>query len=627
MPRFSLINTVFVAIYGVASISFWERLFMLPPDIADILKSLSPSTQKNILSWLDGDFPQEIKDQILDSLRTNPRALEDSFGKQLVFGTGGLRSIVGVGSNRMNLFNVRKATQGLCNYLTKRKRSEHPLVIIGFDSRNNSKEFAEEVAKVLLANEIKVALFKNPRPVALISFGVRVKSCAAGVMITASHNPPQYNGYKVYMHTGGQVVAPADAEIMEEVNQLTGNGDIVIASLTREELYERVELIDVEFDGAYLEAVRSLQLHPKDNFSSGHILRIVYSNLHGSGFPIVPKILSDWGFSCALVEKQKILDGNFPTVTSPNPEEISALSMGLKQMQEESADLFFATDPDADRLGVACMWNSEPFIFNGNAIACLLAEHILKGQSQPLNSSYKIVKSLVTTEMLAEIAKNYGVDIVNVRTGFKYIGEKIEEWSLGPESYLFGAEESYGYLYGSHVRDKDAPVASATFSELALQEKLRDRTPVEFLLSLYEKYGYFLNRTISVDFSYSQGQKRMQEVLSSLRAQGASRGSLGGKTISNFEDYLQREGKNVLSGGEYPLQIGKADILRYQFLDGSWLVIRPSGTEPKMKVYFEVVVRYSNKTSLVNEILSRKLAAERELNTFIDAVKEELDFF
>ncbi|WP_213357858.1 phospho-sugar mutase [Chlamydiifrater phoenicopteri] len=600
---------------------------MLPHDLSSVLGSLSVSTQKNVIDWLEGEFPKEVKDQIITLLKTNPKLLEDSFGKQLVFGTGGLRSIVGIGSNRMNLFNVRKATQGLCNYLKKQPHASTPLVLIGFDSRNNSKEFAEEVARVLLANEVKVALFRNPRPVALISFGVRSKGCAAGVMITASHNPPEYNGYKVYMKTGGQVVAPVDTEIMDEVNRLTGKGDIIVSSLTGDELYESIELIDTELDDAYLETVRSLQLHPEDNSSSGHVLRIIYSNLHGSGVPIVPKILDSWGFSCHLVEKQKVLDGNFPTVKTPNPEEPSALSMGLEEMRLNSADLFFATDPDADRLGVACMWRGEPFIFNGNAIACLLAEHILRGQSQPLNSSYKLVKSLVTTEMLAEIAKHYNVDIVNVRTGFKYIGEKIELWSATENHYLFGAEESYGYLYGSHVRDKDAPVAGATFSELTLQEKLRDRTPVDLLLSLYERYGYFINKTLSVDFSGQQGQKKMLETLKSLRSQGASRTSLGGKIVRSFEDFLLEEGKNVLSGERYPLKIGKADILRYQLLDGSWVVFRPSGTEPKMKVYFEIIVRYSSKASSIDEMLSRKLAAKKELEAFVDLVKEELNLF
>lgn len=583
-----------------------------------IEKLYDATVVSNILSWLQDGCSSEDREQFLQLLDHDPESLKELFSKSLEFGTAGLRSLIGIGTNRINIFSVRKATQSLSSVLRKKYGETSQLsVVVGYDTRNFSLTFAQEAAKVLAANQIHALLFQRPEPLAMVSFLVRQEKAAAGIMITASHNPPAYNGYKVYMASGGQVLPPMDREIMMEfalVEKIR-----VVESL--ENPY--IHILGKDQEDRYVEAVRELQLYPQDNQFSGAMLQVGYSPLHGTGRFLVPAILQDWGFSSiSCVAKQMVPDGDFSTVRTPNPEEVEALTLGIEQLISQKQDIFIATDPDSDRLGVVCLADGEPYVLNGNQIACLLADHILRALSQKhlLDFKDKLVKSLVTTEMLVAIADHYGADLVNVATGFKYIGQKIEEWKTGPNRYCFGAEESYGYLYGSLVEDKDAVSTSALLVEMALQYKLRGKTLRDAILDLYETHGYFLNKTESIAFS-SDMKEQVQKFLTHLENADLRNFVLGPRKLERFENYAEGVGICLRSGNSYALTLPKTSMFCYYFERGK-VVVRPSGTEPKIKLYFEIVNPYSDKAPDLDAKKQRERESTVVLEEFMHAFRQ-----
>ncbi|WP_100934046.1 phospho-sugar mutase [Candidatus Chlamydia corallus] len=587
------------------------------------IKSLYDAvTAENISTWLSNGYTEQDTETILGLLDKDPEHLKDLFGATLTFGTGGLRSPMGIGTNRINLFTIRRTTQGLVRVF--RAHLPHvgdPIrVVVGFDTRHNSIEFAQETAKVFAGNGCQVFLFQYPQPLALVSFTVRHEGAMGGVMITASHNPPNYNGYKVYMSSGGQVLAPLDQEIVaacREVNEI-----LSVPSID----HPNIHLVGKEYEVLYRETLKKLQLYPEANRISGRALSISYSPLHGTGVSLVPHVLKDWGFlSVNLVEQQAISDGDFPTVELPNPEDPEALNLGIEQMLANNNDLFIATDPDADRIGVVCLEEGQPYRFNGNQMACLLADHILGAWSKTRNlgEQDKLVKSLVTTEMLAAIAKHYHVDLINVGTGFKYIGAKIESWRDSPNRFVFGAEESYGYLYGTQVEDKDAIIASALIAEAALQQKLQGRTLRDALLSLYETYGYFANKTESVLFSTETDEQEIRKKLLYLEEISSANFFSGKYQLEKFENYNQGIGFDILSNDQYVLTLPKTSMLCYYFSGGGRVIIRPSGTEPKIKFYFEISNRYPERVVDKEIQKQREVESSLYLDNFIFDFKEK----
>lgn len=518
-----------------------------------------------IQSWLKGPYDPETKAEIRRLQAHDPKALNDAFFKDLTFGTGGMRGLMGIGTHRINIYTIRMATQGLANYL-KLQPIENPSVFIGYDVRHHSREFALETAKVLAGNGIQVLLSKEICPTPLVSFACRYYHCSAAVMITASHNPPQYNGYKVYWSDGCQVVAPHDEGIMAEVAKIKSPNQVNLGTNYKE--------IDSEIDTLYLAELKKLQMLPE---LSEVPLKIVYSNLHGTGIRLVPKALKDWGYSrVSLVEKQSTLDGAFPFAQYPNPEEEKALQLGTEQLQKEKGDIFIATDPDADRIGVV----TSQMRLTGNQTACLCLHHIcttLTAKNEfPSNAAF--IKTIVTTELFKSIAESFGGKCIDVLTGFKYIGEQIGIWekSFDGYQYIFGAEESYGSLFGTFVRDKDAINAACLIAEVAACAKKQNLTLVDRLHQIYRKYGIHREALINLAFSDSKaGMEQMGALMKTLRQNPPSH--IAGRPVVNLEDYLS--GK----GGLPP-----SDVLRFWLDDETKLVIRPSGTEPKVKIYAEV---------------------------------------
>lgn len=553
---------------------------------------IDDQTQKNIDSWLSGDYDAHTKEEIRRLQRENPEELLDAFYTSLSFGTGGLRGIMGVGTNRMNVYNVRAATQGLANYIqTQTPKGEKHLVVIGYDCRNHSREFSEEAAKVLAANGIDVFLYSALRPVALVSFGVLYKHATAGIMVTASHNPPAYNGYKVYWDYGGQVLPPHDQGIIDEVKKIISNDMVKSTSLPHPLIHE----VDGEIDQAYLKAIHDWQFHPGDNHTHGKELHVVYTSLHGAGITMVPPALRDWGFTnLSIVKEQETTDGNFPTIKSPNPEEHATLEMGIEQLKKVNGDLLLGTDPDTDRLGVVVMHEHKPFFFNGNEMACILLEHICRSlhKTQSMPPKPMFIKTIVTTELFRKIAEHHGGICLDVLTGFKYIGEKIAQWEeekiagVAQHHYIFGGEESYGYLLGTHVRDKDAIISAACVCEAALQLKREGKSLVDFLYEIYSQYGVFREKLMSLSFEGKEGADQMKKIMQHLRAHPPK--ILANQPVTVMEDYLTHTKIHPETGEKEALVLPKSDVLRFWLADGTKIVVRPSGTEPKIKLYCAV---------------------------------------
>jgi phosphoglucomutase/phosphomannomutase len=574
--------------------------------------ALDPTTKKNIDQWLNGEYDEETKKAIREMLAERPSEAIDAFYTQLSFGTGGLRGIMGVGTNRMNPYTVRAATQGLANYLaTQPPIQDRHAVFIGYDSRNNSKLFAEESAKVLAGNGMKVYLCKDLRPTPLVSFGCRIKKCSAAIMITASHNPPAYNGYKVYWNDGAQVLPPHDQGIIKEVERITDPGMVKKVNSVNDPL---IEMVDDKLDDEYLKAIFPLQNYPKQNQEYGKQLKVVYTSLHGAGITLVPKALANWGFAnLFFVENQIVPDGNFPTVKSPNPEERSALSLGIERLKETNGDILIATDPDTDRVGIAVQHQGEIHLLNGNQVASICLEHICEAlTSQNLMPSKAVfVKTIGTTELFQKICDRYKKPCVNVLTGFKYIAEKIREWEQDPSQgwrYIFGGEESYGYLLGTVVRDKDAVSTSALICEVALAAKRKGKTIVDLLQDLYHKYGVFVEKLLSVNFEETKaGKEQMAKGMALLDQSPPT--SIDGTPVLVIEDYKRSIKRNLQTNEKTPITLPVSDVLLFWLEDGTKLMIRPSGTEPKIKIYCGV--QEKKFSSLPSAIMDANEKADR----------------
>jgi phosphoglucomutase/phosphomannomutase len=566
--------------------------------------SFNLTTQKNIDMWLNGHYDDQTKSEIHELLKNNPKQLIDAFYTNLTFGTAGLRGLMGVGMNRINIYTVRAASQGLANYILKQPKLKNDAhaILIGYDSRHHSRTFAEETALVMAGNGIQVYLFKNIRPTPLVSFGCRYKKCLSAIMITASHNPADYNGYKVYWSDGGQIVPPDDQGIIDEVTKITDPLMVKQATSIHDPLIQEVE---EEIDEAYLKAIIPLQCYPTINQNDGHRLKTVYTSLHGTGITIAPRAFKAWGFSEPLfVEKQIIPDGDFPTVAFPNPEERSALQMGIDLLLQSQSDILIANDPDADRVGIAILHQGQAVTLNGNQIAALCLEHICHALTiqNRLPEKAAFIKTVVTTELFKTICQAYDRPCFDVLTGFKYIAEKIREWESQPNGYqyIFGGEESYGYLLGTYARDKDAIIISTLLCEMALQAKLENKTLIDKLHDLYAKYGMYCEKVLALNFGETkEGREQMKQSMEQLRHTPPK--AINGVAVQTIEDYQILTKYEIASGHTEPLLFTRSDILIYWLEDHSKIMIRPSGTEPKVKIYGGVIEK--NFTDIENGMI------------------------
>jgi phosphoglucomutase len=557
--------------------------------------------------WLDSPYVDENIKEELRSIEKDDSEIEDRFFKELEFGTAGMRGKIGAGSNRMNIVTVSRATQGISDYLNE-KYSRDISVAIAYDSRNMSKEFAEKAASVFAANNIKVYLFEALRPTPELSFAVRYFKCKAGVVITASHNPPEYNGYKVYDEFGGQVVADAET-ITSKINKVILN-DIKYSHLDDN---ERIHVIGNDIDTIYINEVKKLSL----NKNTDKDIKIVYTPLHGTGNKLVRRVLEELGYkNIFVVKEQEHPDPQFSTVKSPNPEEISSFELAIKKAQEINADIIIGTDPDCDRVGLVVKESNGQFApLNGNETGALLLNYILSSMSEqdriPENGA--IVNTIVTSEIGRAIASKFNVATFNTLTGFKYIAELMQKFEETKEqSFLFGYEESYGYLAGTFVRDKDAVIASMLICEMAAYYKQKGKILTEVLSDIYNEHGYFVEETISLSFTGVAGLNKMKSIMEYFRENKLN--SLAEKKIPYIYDYKLGIVLNLMDGSIERLNYPKSDVLKFSFEDGSWLVLRPSGTEPKLKVYFSI--KGESKAESM-EILEK---AKKEISHLIDRV-------
>ena len=532
--------------------------------------------------WLESPYVDEKIKEELKSIEKIDSEIEDRFYKELEFGTGGMRGKIGAGTNRMNIHTVAKATQGISNYLHNKYTSNDISVAIAYDSRYMSIEFAENTASVFAANDIKVYLFESLRPTPELSYAVRYFNCKAGVVITASHNPSEYNGYKIYDEDGGQVTKDADI-IIGNISQVKLK-DIKYSQCGHN---NNIKLIGDEVDTSYIDEIKKLSLRTNVDKS----LNIVYTPLHGTGNKPVRRVLEEIGYeNITIVHEQENPDPNFSTVKSPNPEEISSFEIAIKLAHEVSGDIIIGTDPDCDRVGIVVKNNNGEYIaLNGNQTGALLLNYILSTLKEknkiPVNGA--LIKTIVTSEIGRKIATKYGVVTFDTLTGFKYIAELMKKFEEKQDyQFIFGYEESYGYLIGTFVRDKDAVIASMLICEMASYYKTKNKTLIDILDEIYNEYGYFKEETISLSFSGVTGQNKMKVIMEYFRENKPS--SLAGKNIPFVYDYKMGIASNLLNGRIEKINYPKSDVLKFCFEDGSWLVLRPSGTEPKLKVYFSI---------------------------------------
>ncbi|MEY3737341.1 MAG: hypothetical protein RL544_119 [Bacteroidota bacterium] len=548
---------------------------------------MDQSIQDKVSVWLSGNYDQATKDAIA---ALQPDELADSFYRNLEFGTGGLRGIMGVGTNRMNKYTVGMATQGFANYLLKTYGTEPISVVIGHDSRNNSRFFAETTAGVFAANGIKVYLFEALRPTPELSFAIRHLGCKAGVVCTASHNPKEYNGYKAYWNDGGQLVPPHDKNVIKEVEAIKGVDEV---NWTGGEA--NITLIGRDMDEAYINMVKGLSVYP-EIIQAQHDLSIVYTPIHGTGITLVPEVLSRFGFTnVQIVEEQAIPDGNFPTVGYPNPEESETMAIGLAKAKAINADILLGTDPDADRVGVGVKnHKGEWVLMNGNQTAVLAFAYLIearkaKGVAKPNDM---VITTIVTTAMINEVAKQNGVACYNVLTGFKWIAELIKEKEAN-ENYVIGGEESFGLMIGNDIRDKDAVSAVALLCEMAAYEKAKGRSLFDKMIELYMQYGFYYEQLISITKKGMNGQKEIAAMMEGYRTNPPA--TIDGSEVVELLDYELQTGKNLVTGQSWNLQLPKSNVLQFVTADGSKISARPSGTEPKIKFYFSVHTTLASK--------------------------------
>ena len=541
--------------------------------------------------WLNNPYFDEAIKKELQGIAEDDKEIKERFYKDLEFGTAGLRGIIGAGTNRMNLYTVRKATQGLANYIIK-KEEQAKGVAIAYDSRRMSPEFADEAALCLAANGIKAYVFESLRPTPELSYAVRRLGCIAGINITASHNPPEYNGYKVYWEDGAQITPPHDKGIMDEVKAVTDYSTVKTMGLEEAKEKGLYEVIGEDVDDGYIAELKKQVIHQDAIDAVGKDLKIVYSPLHGTGNIPARRILKELGFeNVYVVKEQELPDGEFPTVSYPNPEAKEAFELGLKLAEEVDADLVLATDPDADRLGVYVKDNAsgEYRELTGNMSGCLLADYEI-GQRKALkglpDDGY-LIKTIVTSNLADAIAKGYGVGLIEVLTGFKFIGQQILGFeTTGKGTYLFGFEESYGCLIGTHARDKDAIVATMALCEAAAYYKTQGKTLWDAMVDLYERFGYYKDGIQAITLKGIEGLQKIQEILETLRKNPPA--EVGGYKVLKARDYQADTIKDIETGEVTGTGLPSSNVLYYDLTDDAWLCVRPSGTEPKVKFYYGV---------------------------------------
>lgn len=562
---------------------------------------MDAALKQKIDTWLNGNYDEETKNEIKKLQSTNEAELIESFYQNLEFGTGGLRGLMGVGTNRMNKYTIGMATQGFANYLKKTLGDVEIKVAIAHDSRNNSRFFAETTANVFAANGIKVFLFEALRPTPELSFTIRYLKLNGGVVITASHNPKEYNGYKAYWNDGGQLVPPHDKNVIKEVEAIKSVDDVKFSGGE-----SNITIIGKDIDEAYIKMVKSLSVYP-DVIAKQHDLKIVYTPIHGTGITLVPKVLKEFGFdNVTIVEEQETPDGNFPTVVYPNPEESETMSIGLKKAAELNADILLGTDPDADRVGIGIKnHKGEWVLMNGNQTAVLAISYMLearraKGVAQPNDM---VIKTIVTSYMIDAIAEKNNVACYNVLTGFKWIAELIKE-KEGKENYIIGGEESFGLMVGDKLRDKDAVSAVAFLCEMAAYEKNKGVSLYDKLIDLYIQYGFFYEELISITKKGMRGQEEIAEMMKAYRDNPPT--TINNSPIVELLDYQTQEGKNLKTGQTWKINLPKSNVLQFKLEDGSKISARPSGTEPKIKFYFSVHTKLENKEAFDNALVSQK---------------------
>ena len=539
--------------------------------------------------WINSNT---ISEEVKTELRAikDEKEIEDRFYKELEFGTGGLRGVIGAGTNRMNVYTVGKATQGFADFINETYKNEKS-VAIAYDSRNMSKEFAKAAALTLCANDIKVYLYESLRPTPMLSFAVRHLNCKAGIVITASHNPKEYNGYKAYGEDGCQLTDEPAKEVIGYVNRIEDYSKI--KTMNEEKALEKGLLVYIgeDVDKAYIESLKSLTIRKELVKDYAKDLKIVYTPIHGSGNIPVRRVLNELGYENVLVVKeQEMPNGNFPTAPYPNPENPDVFKIAMEMANEVNADVIFGTDPDCDRIGVVVKDNQGEFkVLTGNQTGMLLVNYLLSSLKEldKLPKNGAVIKTIVTTESVRKMAEAYGVELLDVLTGFKYIGEKIREFEeTGSNEYLIGFEESYGYLVGTFARDKDAVVASMLIAEMTLYYKKQGKTLYDALVEIYEEYGYFKESLVSVELKGKEGQEKIGRCLDLLREDEITEVN-GVKVVKSFDYKLSIE-KDLVANTTSEINLPKSNVLKYILADDSWFVVRPSGTEPKMKVYLAV---------------------------------------
>ncbi|GAB4289473.1 MAG: phospho-sugar mutase [Marinilabiliales bacterium] len=561
--------------------------------------------RQNAESWLQGNFDEDTKKEVKRLLEKNDNDLIEAFYKHLEFGTGGLRGIMGVGTNRMNIYTVGMATQGFANYL-KKVFSDLPeiKIAIAYDCRNNSKLFAQTTADILSANGFIVYLFDDLRPTPELSFAVRYLNCQGGIVITASHNPKEYNGYKVYWNDGAQVIAPHDKNIINEVLKIKDVSEVKFNAVK-----ENIKIIGDEIDNIYTNKICELSLSSR-LIKKHNNLKIVYTPIHGTGVKLVPMTLNKMGFNnVTTVEEQMKVDGNFPTVHSPNPEEKSAMQMALDLAKNIDADIIMATDPDSDRVGIGVKNKKNDFILlNGNQAAAILIYYLLNKwrEKEKLTGKEFIVKTIVTSDLLSDIAEDFDVSCYNVLTGFKYIADLIRRYE-GLKQFIGGGEESYGYLVSDFVRDKDAVISCAMFAEIAAWALDQNKTLYDILLEIYLKYGYYKEELLSVTKKGKDGAEEISKMMDRFRFNPPE--TINGSAVMLIHDYQKQQSFDILSELRYDIDLPKSNVLQFILKDGSKISIRPSGTEPKIKFYFSVKENLPslNQFEGINSMLEKRI--------------------
>ena len=567
---------------------------------------MSLTIAQKVEQWLAGNYDQATKDAITLMQSQPGDELADSFYRNLEFGTGGLRGIMGVGTNRINKYTIGMATQGFANYLNKTYPNDKISVVVGHDSRNNARFFAETTAEVFAANGIKVFLFEALRPTPELSFAIRTLGAKAGVVCTASHNPKEYNGYKAYWNDGGQLVPPHDKNVITEVEAIQSIDDV-----KWEGGAANIELIGTSMDEAYTKMLQTLSVYP-EVIAKQHDLKIVYTPIHGTGITLVPKVLAAYGFTNVhIVEEQSIPDGNFPTVHYPNPEETETMSIGLHKAKALDADIILGTDPDADRVGVGVKNHKGDWVLmNGNQTAVLAFAYMMearkaKGIAKPNDM---VITTIVTTAMINEVAKQNKVNCYNVLTGFKWVAELVKE-KEGKENYIIGGEESFGLMIGDQIRDKDAVSAVAILCEMAAYEKAKGSNLFNKLIELYIQYGFYYENLISITKKGMNGQAEIAKMMEDYRQSPPT--MIDGEAVTTLLDYELQVGKNLTTGETWKINLPKSNVLQFITANGTKISARPSGTEPKIKFYFSVNTKLKDKASfdITYQMLQDKIKA------------------